>query len=679
MDLFSITCTTCKTRLKVRDEGVIGNILGCPKCGGMVMVKPPEGWQKGAAPHPPQTEQSAGITTLVEVPRNDETLGEVSFDAVDDLLSDAPPKVKTPLPQVAENPPALARPRFVGGPPAGAAPASATADDAAREDAVPDAASGLPATETARKRPWPFWVPLAASIAAGIVLAVAVVAAAIKFGGTRQQEAITIVPTSNNSAEAAPIGPDEAPNPRDTVIAPSADAGPMESPVTDDVPARSDPAENTPPEAPVPADVDPLEPAKVPSPSPKAPENPLAAFDKILAGDATDPIAEAPMPQDAPPPPVEPDSEPGPPRPVLPRPAPREIDVAARLADPLPSIETSGTPLASLLQFFSDLSTIPITLHPDALPLIKLTPQTPLALKAANTTVGDALTAALKPVGLEYIVDGQHLVVRPAEPSPSPTLRYPVKDLTGGDAQRGGELAEMLKALIEPGEWEGEAGTILPSADFLTIRQRREIHAQLFFACEKLRTARKLPHASRYDPVLFKLDTRSQLAKTRLETPITLNFSQPTSLVRIVERLGAAGGVQILVDWRDIASAGWTPEAEATLTVEKQTLSAALTALAEPMDLAWRIVDGRTLQLVTPQRLAETTEIELYKVNDLLADDPTSESLLATIRETLGDAAFRENGGPGEVLFDGDGQCILAALPQPKQQQLEALLAKMQK
>jgi DNA-directed RNA polymerase subunit RPC12/RpoP len=43
MDLFSITCTTCKSRLKVREEAAVGQILACPKCGGMVMVKAPPG------------------------------------------------------------------------------------------------------------------------------------------------------------------------------------------------------------------------------------------------------------------------------------------------------------------------------------------------------------------------------------------------------------------------------------------------------------------------------------------------------------------------------------------------------------------------------------------------------------------------------------------------------------
>ena len=45
MVLFTITCTTCKAKLKVRDAAAIGHILGCPKCGSMVQVAAPEGWK----------------------------------------------------------------------------------------------------------------------------------------------------------------------------------------------------------------------------------------------------------------------------------------------------------------------------------------------------------------------------------------------------------------------------------------------------------------------------------------------------------------------------------------------------------------------------------------------------------------------------------------------------------
>ncbi|MBX3415500.1 MAG: DUF1559 domain-containing protein [Pirellulales bacterium] len=38
MEPLSITCTTCNTRLRVRDKEALGKILACPRCGGMVQV-----------------------------------------------------------------------------------------------------------------------------------------------------------------------------------------------------------------------------------------------------------------------------------------------------------------------------------------------------------------------------------------------------------------------------------------------------------------------------------------------------------------------------------------------------------------------------------------------------------------------------------------------------------------
>ncbi len=50
MELFSVTCTTCRARLKVRDLAAIGQILACPKCQSMVQVAPPPGWEPPSQP-----------------------------------------------------------------------------------------------------------------------------------------------------------------------------------------------------------------------------------------------------------------------------------------------------------------------------------------------------------------------------------------------------------------------------------------------------------------------------------------------------------------------------------------------------------------------------------------------------------------------------------------------------
>src|SRR5262245_23017146 len=117
MELFAITCTTCKSRLKVRDPAAIGQILSCPKCGGMVMVKPPPAFSELG-------EQKSDLPTATEVEQPalafDRTPNNSAFDVLDELLSDAPPRVKPkPPPSVTPTPtgPPTPKPRFVGGPP----------------------------------------------------------------------------------------------------------------------------------------------------------------------------------------------------------------------------------------------------------------------------------------------------------------------------------------------------------------------------------------------------------------------------------------------------------------------------------------------------------------------------------------------------------------------------------
>src|SRR5947209_3827091 len=120
MDLFAITCTTCKSRLRVRDPAAIGQILACPKCGGMVMVKPPPAWNEAS-------EQKSDLPTATEVEgpatRFNQTVDSSAFDVLEDLFSDSPPKVQPPpattasaSSPVATASPAPPKPRFVGGP-----------------------------------------------------------------------------------------------------------------------------------------------------------------------------------------------------------------------------------------------------------------------------------------------------------------------------------------------------------------------------------------------------------------------------------------------------------------------------------------------------------------------------------------------------------------------------------
>jgi predicted RNA-binding Zn-ribbon protein involved in translation (DUF1610 family) len=704
MDLFAIICTTCKSRLRVREEGVIGQILPCPKCGGMVMIKAPEGWEPGKPLPPPRPEPPAGLTAVVEMKRKDDTSSDADFDEIEDILANAPPKPRTAVVTVAPDAPGLARPRFVGhahqqpaggsGITKGAAAAGVAAAEppiiameskpAPAADSAPGDGAAVPDFRPPPGRTWSYYLLLAASVLAGVGLAFAVVVASASFFRGELKQAAQVGVPAPQPVSGQPTAPGQP-----VAVQPSNAAA--TSPADSVTPTPSSTAV---PQAPVAAastasQVDP--PSRVTPPvKPAGPQQADDPFRQILEPD-TGPVEKTETPAAKPAtPPMDPMEQETPAKPVAPRPDPRTVDVPARLADPLASLETEGTPLADFLQVMSDLSTIPITLEPDALPLAQANATSPVVLKLSNTTVGAALTAGLSRLGLEHVPTEGQLIVRLIEPAEMKVLIYPHKDLTGGDSAAATDLAELIQAVVDPPSWTlGDAGATIEVEDSLKIKQRRANHAQIFLLCEKLRTARKLQYASKYPPALFQLDSRTKQATAKLKTPVSLNLHQPTPLLKILRQLEEAVApagqanrsppLRILVDWRDIAAGGWNPDAEATLVVEKDSLALALQKLLEPMDLAWRVVDGQTVQVVSPQTLANRCELELFPAGDLVKDDPSGQRLIAAIRETLGEALFRDQGGPCELRFEPAAQCVVASLPQPKQQELEVFLMSLRR
>lgn len=731
MELFAITCTTCKSKLKVRDPAAIGQILSCPKCGGMVMVKPPPAFSEA-------TEQKSDLPTATEVEqpvlRFGETPASSAFDVLDELLSDAPPRAQQPRPAAPKEstsaPPPVPKPRFVGGPahrsstppngkssgtvsavapmaPAALPPVkpqpvpSASAEtvvapprpskSSTNFKAPPPPAVGPNANGNSEKDAKPatpprsnFWLLMAGSIVLGVGLALVAVCAVILLRPTGKARAGVVtdaktpdgkpasaLPTKEpqpSASTAAPVVAKAEPSAKTTESAESTPVSPVPQPDTVAATTETKPASAG---DPLGLTTPPATPSPEPSTAKPSPDS-LAKFDQILGNEEQVTKSATTTPAV---PPIAVDTTPT--RPAAPRPPLREIDVAKQLALPLPGIESTGTTLAEFVELMSDLSTIPITLE---VPFLPATPESAVTLKAANTTVGAALKDALATLRLEYVVSDDQLIVRRPEPNPFAALTHDVKDLTGGEEQALHDLVELLQAVVEPSTWgdgEGQGSIVADTAKgTLAIRNRRTMQFQVLTAIEKLRASRSPPLPQKF-PVktsLFQLESRLKQAGPHLVKPVSLNFSQPTRLVDIFDRLGKVAGIRILVDWQDVAAAGWNPAGEGTLVASNQPLIEALESLLTPLDLTFRIIDSQTLQVVTPNRLNETAELEAFKVADLLRGEMTSDVLIAQARAALGDEIFIAGGGTGEIRFDDAGKCILAWLPQPKQRELEVLL-----
>jgi len=359
--------------------------------------------------------------------------------------------------------------------------------------------------------------------------------------------------------------------------------------------------------------------------------------------------------------------------PSAPRPEPREVNVPERLNDEIPEIEFPNVPLIDFLRFVTDFSTIPITLDPDALALVGVTPKTLVNVKQTDTNVAKLLSEALTSLNLGYVpLEGHLLVTRPPLPDGQPRSHiHSVDDLVGDDPQQLARLAVMITEMIEPHSWQvnGGVGIIhqtMPSLEF----EHRDV--ELFRAilfCDRLRVARGLPPQSKFPKGLFTIEPRLPQAKKLLETPVTINYVQPILFVRILDRLSRETGLQIIVDWRAVAELGWSPDGEATITANNEPIGQALAEMLLPMDLTYRVINADTVQVTSPSALVARLDVEFYSIKDMLLPQETPKAFLEHIRKELG---LRDIGAA--VHLDAPSEHLIAALPQPWHKELVNLL-----
>jgi len=533
---------------------------------------------------------------------------------------------------------------------------------------------------------WRKWLLLGTFSVAGLVLVFGLWSMLLSSDDAPPDAASQVQQPAEPAGENPPRQPAEEPQPLPLTVAdrpasrptdPEAQALPKEGPVAVVHPPVEDPNPDTPEPAPAvePAPVigeDPALPAIAVGPEPELPQ---LDFGLPEPG----PESKEPYPE-----PNEPEVFPQTsPSAIIERPALPAVDAEARLADKIPQISLREMPLAEAVGLLAELSGVPITFDAEALSRLGVTARDPITVELSQATIGQALQQVVARRGLATVVeDGQVLIT--TEPGGHDTLKerpYTVSDLTGSDPASVAELASLVEKLVEPDSWRrrGGRGTIVPEGGALRVVQTDAVHYQILVFCEKLRNARGKPLRSRLDPNRFTLGTRRSRAAKLLGLPITINFHEPAPLAYIVSYLEELTGADILIDRRSLRAAGWSAQAEATLTSQEQPLASALDALLGPMGLVYRAIDERTLEITTPSALVVRQELEFYPVTSLLDGGRTGASLAAEVKARLAGPTWSDSGGRGELHFDAPSGCLIVLQSQPVQAAVERFLSQKAK
>jgi DNA-directed RNA polymerase subunit RPC12/RpoP len=652
--MFTIQCTTCSAKLKVKNEELIGQILACPKCGGMVLIQQP--------PH--NSNLSPDNSSLLP---DDFNLPPNTFN----LLSDSQPFKKFPDLLTSETKSGIIKPL--------PEPSASTTTDSPTPPPLP--AFTLSTSELQTRK-------LLLSVLA-ILFLILMTAIGVLFavkGNTNRLEKNPV----ESSEIANDLSPPQIPEPQpipDSVIPIDHATPPVDHTVTS-IDHTATPAENAStsvenaatsvknvaqhgvPPADNDTDKDENDTGKDDStrlasllaqtPEKTQPEirsttDLLSEIEKKMPGLVAD-------------------------LPVF------SLDIKDRLAIPLTGLKLEKTSLFHVVRLFSDLTEIPMTfdideMRPRGIGVDALLPDQQIE---AGTS-GEILIKVLALLELEPVVEDRQILIT-VSPERRNTLSertFDVADLVENTKNSAKPLtpeylAEILQRLIDPQNNE----FIRISGNSLIVQNCFRKLDETLRVLEQLRVIRNLPQQTE---VVGEFLVPEAFGWDAVTAPLTLNYYQPVALSDIFSQLESTTKLYILIDHRSLHRALSSFQAmKATVRCNRGTVHEAFEKILTSVDtapLTYRITNYNSVEITTTDNARQPNKMSVEVHRFTTETDETPEELARTIRSALEPDSWRlpenhETVGQGDIVIDHPSACLLVRQSQPVQQQIRLWIGK---
>lgn len=651
--MFTIKCTTCNAKLAVRNDELIGQILACPKCGGMVLVSRPgeEGAVPQEAPKPfvqfPDALTSGTDSGVINVGMSDESV-ILNVEKLAEEKEDEP--TKPPVPPIE-----------------------------------------LKETEIKTRR---IMLYLLFGLVTLLVLSVGLLIALKGNQRSFETEQIIEEPEVESVVESEEPDEDET----DAVEEEEEEAATepaKEVTTVDNTPADTTNEQNQPkpapseapvqPEVPVQpaASVQPAESATTPLESPETPD-----FAQLLALKSAEELTASETDSTQPTQPEDHLAALEQKFPALADSSQLPVDLTERLQLRLGSLESKDTYLVDFLLTLSMMTDIPISFDVDEYRCRGIELKRPVKTQQKNVTVEQALEAVLKPLGLVALQRQNQLsiTVPPDQKDEFIERKLLVSDLVQGSKTSkqpftAEGLMNAIKSLVDPiglsqNQPDGpfirvENGEVLMKHHLKHLDDAQRI-------LEQLRVLRKMAQLSSLEGEYLVPET---FGWDKLTEPMTLNYYQMLPLGTILARIEEKTGMTILVDHQSLNRA-LTPfhSIKATVRCDNGTVNEVLEKLLDSVHstpLEYRIIDHQILE-ITVRDVALSREKMTIEVHQFGSTD-SPEELVRTIRTALSpeswyDPENPESLGGASVFIDSVSSCFLVRQSQPVQRQLRLWL-----
>ena len=703
----------------------IGQLLACPKCGTMIEVKPPAGWQ-------PPTEE-------IQSPVEQTAAKEISssFDDIDNILKSKTTGPANPTtsksdgtkPRDSVAPPGNLRTKqdrslpskgVVRNPvPKSKLAAAAQKNMAADQPILP---TDQWTSENAKKRR-----RLTAAIAtcAGVILLTAAIITAI-INLDQPPEIAKVEPSAPTDHDSSPVEPADPDN-QDLDTQPVEGTNPADPPKPETAPDSTEPA---PPQTDPPVHTAAAPPDIVPDSTQKVPDPTNDPFDLSKPSGSTpaentnldtatspivpsSPLDNSPVEKPAPSSPLSDLSTPqseigdlstllelsgtsilkiqdiaeanrdqqliGVPKYFIEQPDHEKLDFERQLSLPCDGMRYSATRLVTVLRELNAITGIPFTLDTDSIQATGVALNPTVDVEAKDVDFATAIDDILKPLGLaKSVFDQRGIVIHAPDPGSMIGKEHALPTFPGGNEEAAKQFVAAIQALFAPDSWvrENDPATITLKENGIVVNNTVLVHQQIAEFIAKINAAIRLTANLNDEQAREILVPRWNRVQSRLEQPTGFQRTPDLLLVKLFELVGNSSGVTVLIDWDSLIPLGWTPTTLVPGNIQEDSIESALKQIARSMDLTIRSIDETTVELTTFEKAARQVDLEMYHFGKILAGPLKEQQALRLITETLGTQLQSPR---VRYVYEPQCQCLIISAPQSIQKQVASVIAQLEK
>lgn len=715
--LFSVVCPTCEARIGVHDQRLINQLVQCPKCGSIVQLSPPEGYNKSEATSQ-QTEKESDLNappSAASIPQPLSAKKDINEKAQlnrsPSSLPKAPP-VQVPPPASIPVPPPVSIPEPI-------APNTLMPEPMSPGGVKNNSSDGKSFSQRigSLSEKLPSWAPYLV-IGIGVIALVSILIIflsgsknevsnngqpAVENINSQQDKENVVAEPLQSSGDNNEITKDNNPfgnknndveenneNPLNKENANNSEDLAAKNEAKDNYPLPEDNSDNN-----VSADNEPVEIAE------KA--NDLETGSQPEENPELDnPFQEVKQDSDVDPEQVAPEEE-----------KPDVIEDGAATAEnditpdeggnvsssedesaednnsdsetsPIPglniklkSVSIREQKLSVCLQTIRELGALPIEINWDSLRRNGVNADDKISWSGKDATVQTALTEILAQRGLTFKINDEEKIV--FVPSASVNARsssnvtggvqsgsamvkaqYSVSDLVGQSPEKTAELIKSIREFLCPGDWKevGGTGTAVSSGGgSITIMQSQQNQWIIADFLDRLRLARHLAPLYNRDASLEPMSVRAQSA---LKRNVGINFQPTADLKTALSEIGQRISVNILLDEPSLKIAGISAQFPISFDAREMSLEETFNRITEETGLTYLAQTPNSFLVTTAAGAKSMTAVEFYPISDLVSIGLTPTVLIEQIVKFEPKSWKSQDAASfGLIDFDANSDCLI--------------------